>query len=286
MPPASIWIVTPPGYAHSGAFEEFALALSEGLRELGVAAPIVHRRPEGETIVLGANLLPAIADRPPRRAILFNLEQLSPGSPWWSERYLDLLRRRPVWDYSARNVALLRSMGIAATLCEVGHADALRRIVPRETPDIDVLFYGSVNDRRRDALRALEDTGLRVVALFGVYGAARDDYIARSRIVLNLHHYEGRLFEVVRVSYLLANGCCVVSETGDDPEAERAYEGAVAFTSYDGIVPTCLELLRDDARRRALGANGLALMQSRRQADALRAAIGQMPGGFAGLGAG
>ncbi|KAF1071544.1 hypothetical protein [Variovorax sp.] len=284
MPPASIWIVTPPGYAHSGAFEEFALALSEGLRELGVAAPIVHRRPEGETIVLGANLLPAIADRPPRRAILFNLEQLSPGSPWWSERYLDLLRRRPVWDYSARNVALLRSMGIAATLCEVGHADALRRIVPRETPDIDVLFYGSVNDRRRDALRALEDAGLRVVALFGVYGAARDDYIARSRIVLNLHHYEGRLFEVVRVSYLLANGCCVVSESGDDPEAERAYEAAVAFTSYEGIVPTCLALLRDDARRRALGASGLALMQSRRQADALRAAIGQMPGGFAGLG--
>ena len=236
--------------------------------------------------MLGANLLPALSDRPPRRAILFNLEQLSPGSPWWSERYLDLLRRRPVWDYSARNVALLRSMGIAATLCEVGHADALRRIVPRETRDIDVLFYGSVNDRRRAALLALEDAGLRVVALFGIYGAARDDYIARSRIVLNLHYDEGRLFEVVRVSYLLANGCCVVSETGDDPEAERAYEGAVAFTSYEGIVPTCLALLRDDARRRALGANGLALMQSRRQADALRAAIGRMPGGFAGLGAG
>lgn len=284
MSGASIWIVTPPGYVHSGAFEEFALALSEGLRELGVAAPIVHRRPAGETIVLGANLLPALSDRPPRRAILFNLEQLSPGSPWWSERYLDLLRRRPVWDYSARNVALLRSMGIAATLCEVGHAEALRRIVPRETRDIDVLFYGSVNDRRRAALLALEDAGLRVVALFGVYGAARDDYIARSRIVLNLHYDEGRLFEVVRVSYLLANSCCVVSETGDDPEAERAYEGAVAFTSYEGIVPTCLALLRDDARRRALGANGLALMQSRRQADALRAAIGRMPGGFAGLG--
>ena len=286
MSGASIWIVTPPGYVHCGAFEEFALALSEGLRELGVAAPIVHRRPAGETIVLGANLLPALSDRPPRRAILFNLEQLSPGSPWWSERYLDVLRRRPVWDYSARNVALLRSMGIAATLCEVGHADALRRIVPRETRDIDVLFYGSVNDRRRAALLALEDAGLRVVALFGIYGAARDDYIARSRIVLNLHYDEGRLFEVVRVSYLLANGCCVVSETGDDPEAERAYEGAVAFTSYEGIVPTCLALLRDDARRRALGANGLALMQSRRQADALRAAIGRMPGGFAGLGAG
>ena len=47
MSGASIWIVTPPGYVHSGAFEEFALALSEGLRELGVAAPIVHRRQLG-----------------------------------------------------------------------------------------------------------------------------------------------------------------------------------------------------------------------------------------------
>ena len=36
------------------------------------------------------------------------------------------------------------------------------------------------------------------------------------------------MFEIVRVSYLLANRCFVVSERGSDPEGERPYAGSVA----------------------------------------------------------
>ena len=54
--------------------------------------------------------------------------------------------------------------------------------------------------------------GINVKALFGVYGRERDKLIARSKIVLNMHHYSSQIFEIVRVFYLLTNRKAVVAE--------------------------------------------------------------------------
>ena len=84
--------------------------------------------------------------------------------------------------------------------------------------DIDVLFCGSMNERRMQIIQALKDSTLfdkpLVIAQFVGYGAYRDKYIARSKIVLNMHYYTPGIFEIARVSYLLANKKCVVSEEG------------------------------------------------------------------------
>ena len=42
--------------------------------------------------------------------------------------------------------------------------------------------------------------------LFGDYGEVRDRWIARSRVVLNIHFYDIKVAEQVRLSYLLNNG--------------------------------------------------------------------------------
>ena len=87
--------------------------------------------------------------------------------------------------------------------------------------DIDVLFVGSVNERRLIVLKQLAAQGINVDARFNLYGAERDAFVARARIILNVHFYDARLFEIVRVSYLLANRKCVVSETGSDTAFEN-----------------------------------------------------------------
>ena len=46
---------------------------------------------------------------------------------------------------------------------------------------------------------------------YGVYGAERDRLIARSRLVLNVHYFPTHIFEMIRVSYLLANRTAVVA---------------------------------------------------------------------------
>ena len=72
-----IWIVSPPGYAHSRCFEEIAIGLSEAFAALGFDAPIVTAPEQvtGTPVILGCNLLGATT--PPAGSILFNLEQIS-----------------------------------------------------------------------------------------------------------------------------------------------------------------------------------------------------------------
>lgn len=258
--PATVLIVSPKGYAHAQAFEELALALAWALEQAGRTARIV-RRPDqcaGPTVVLGGNLLPQMGvTRLPPNFILYNLEQVQDGSDWITGGYLDLMRRHPCWDYSGQNIARLAALGLNHVRhCPIGYAPTLTRIAPAAEQDIDVLFYGSMNPRRATVIRGLIDTGLKVHAVFGAYGEARDRLIARSRIVLNLHFYEAAVFEIVRVSYLLANRACVVSETGGDRQLEAPFAQAVAFAEHDSLVRRCEELITDTATRDEIAQRG------------------------------
>lgn len=260
----AVTIITPPDRHHSAAFAEVAESVHHGLARLGydvvraVNADVRGRR----LIVLGANLLPSHPVDLPPDSILYNLEQVAPDSPWMNPEAFELLRRHTVWDYSPANVRALAELGIEARHVPIGYAPVLSRIRPAQE-DVDVLFYGSVNERRRLVLRALAARGLKVRVAHGVYGPARDALIARSRLVLNLHYYESRVFEIVRVSYLLANRRAVVSERGLDPELEAPFESGVAFADYDELADRCVELVADPGARRALAAAGFEVMRRR-----------------------
>ena len=272
-PPACIWIVSPPGYPHSRCFEEVAAGLSEAFADLGHHAPVVTRpeQIQGAPLVLGCNLLGPVA--PPPGSILFNLEQISPESPWLAAGYVELLRRHRVWDYSRGNIEALAALGVTATLCEIGYARGLSRIAPAPEQDIDVLFVGSMNPRRMAVLQALAGRGVKVMTAFNAYGPERDALFARAKVVLNIHFYEAKVLEIVRVSYLLANGVAVVSERGQDQAAEADLAEAIAFASYENLASTCLALLADPARRLALGRRGFEVFSARDQATMLRAAL-------------
>lgn len=271
-----LWIVTPESYTHQQAYDDFASGLSAAFTGLGGSAPVIRDAREAagrDLIILGPQLLPpGAASFLTPNSILFNLEQADRASPWMSESYFALLRQRPVLDYSVKNLAALRLMGVPhARLLPPGYAPSLARVTPSATRDIDVLFYGCLNARRSAIIEALKSHGLNVVSVFGVYGAQRDLLIARSKIVLNLHFYESAIFESIRVSFLLANGACVVSEgEADDPDI-APYRDGLATVSYGDIVNRCLALLAHEAERERLAASGVAAAKARPQAGLLRA---------------
>ena len=270
-----IWIVTPEHYLHSRCFEEVALSLREAFDELGYDAPVVTNPAQitGRPIVLGANLLPNIGGALPNDMILYNLEQVQEDSVWINGAYMALLKAHPVWDYSERNITALKAMGVAdITLCGIGYMPGLTRIAGAPK-DIDVLFVGSTNDRRLAVLNALAATGVKVVAGYNCYGAERDALIARAHIVINLHFYEAQLFEIVRVSYLLANRICVVSETGNDSGLEASLASAIAFAPYDGLVETCKRLLADPQERARVAQNGFDRFRTMSQVPMLQHAL-------------
>jgi len=278
----SIWQVQIPGYVHSHAFDEVALGLQAGFDRLGISAPIVSEMEDirGKGVVLGCNFLPKIKIFPsklPKNLILFNLEQVYRTSPWITKDYLDLLKRFVVWDYSEKNIEAWREMGLERVVrCGIGYEPELRRIPEATETDIDVLFYGSVNPRRKKILEALQKAGLRVKTLFGVYGDERDRYIARSKMVLNLHFYDAQVFEIVRVSYLLANRRFVVSEVGADEWGKDIFGEGIAFSSYEELVETCVRYAADEAARVEVARRGFERMRSFRQSEFLGQAIKEL----------
>ncbi|WBO23510.1 CgeB family protein [Sphingomonas abietis] len=273
-----IWIVTPDGYDHSHAFDEVALAMQGAFEALGGSAPIVTdgRAFAGRApIIYGANLLPAdIAQYLPPDSVVINLEQVSDDSAWMNSRYAAVLRDLPVLDYSPRNRDNLAARGVGhAGLLEIGYSPVLTRIRPAPVQDIDVLFYGSTNERRAEILRGLLGAGLTLVNLFNVYGEKRDAAIARAKIVLNLHYYASNIFEIVRISYLLSNRVCVLTEGDATDPAVQPYLGGLAIAPYDRLVERAQTLVADAGERARIAEAGFAAITRRSQAEMLMALI-------------
>lgn len=276
--PFQVVLVQPDGYPHVAAFSEVIEAVVWALRSLGAEVTFAVNRlavPGPTPILFGANLLQAQeVDLLPPGTIIYNLEQVSESSPWCTPHYLSALRRCTVWDYSVRNVASLARMGVAGALhVPIGYVPQLTRIQPAAIEDIDVLFYGSMNERRSRVITQLRDLGLNAYAVFGVYGQTRDELISRSKIVVNIHYYETSIFELVRVSYLLANRKAVVAERSTGTEIDPDLMGAVQFSTYDQLAATCAELAHDDNARRVLSERGFRIMSDRHEANFLSSAL-------------
>ncbi|OBK34767.1 hypothetical protein A5658_10980 [Mycobacterium sp. 1245111.1] len=278
----AVAIASPPNFPHSKAFQEVAEALHHGLLALGHDSVLTNRLDldDRRTIVLGGNVLVRHGLKPPKSPIFYNLEQLGDDLPSMTlPAFSDLFRRYPTWDYSQANIEYLAGLGLPRPAhVPIAYVPELTRIAPAAAEDIDVLFYGASYERRYAVLRDLCDRGLRVKWLSGVYGAARDAWIARSKIVLNLHYWEAKIFEIVRVSYLLANKRAVVSERGADPTLEGDLASGIAFADYDELVDRCVELVDDEGGRRELAERGYQAFAARDQSAILDRALADLNG--------
>ena len=195
--------------------------------------------------------------------IVFQLEVLNSEQGHASNypAYIELLRgAEQIWDYSPQNVQYLAQLGLTKVrYIPLGYSRRLDRISDVGKHDIDVLFYGSASPRRSQIMEALSNRGFRTKSLFGKYGPERDAYIARAKLVLNIHCFETTQLEQVRLSYLLNNKRFVVSETSDS----NPYGDGVVFCDYQDIVARCAYYLGPgmDAERRRIAELGYQSLQ-------------------------
>jgi hypothetical protein len=274
----AVTVVSPPGYAHSAAFNEVAETIHYGLRSLGHDSVLTTdgALPGCRHIVLGSNLLLRHPLPLAHDAILYNLEQVEVGSSWFDPELIDTFRRHVLWDYSARNVAALDALGVkVAHVVPIGYAKELTRVRKAPEPDIDVLFVGSMNARRHAIIGRMRAAGLRVAAAFGVYGKDRDALIGRAKLLLNVHYYDAKVLETVRISYLLANRCAVLSERSSEPAEDATFAEGVAFADYQQLAQRARELIDAPEERERLSRRGFEIMSARPAVEYLRAALAQ-----------
>ena len=241
LPPVHIALIQPLGHLPALGLVDPARYLRHQLRRFGTDVTLAKNRLRADAlnIVLGAHLgfAPDWAQR--HACVFFNLEQLGDGGATLDADYLALLRRSAVADYDSANVAAyLGAEGDAADVPVVPllHAPYLDRAdaLPLHERPIDLLFFGTMNERRRKFLDRVEACGLQVATFdHPVYGEERDAFVRQARAVLNCSYYASSRFEQARVSHCLSLGTPVIAERRGAGAPHAAFDDAV-FWLDDG----------------------------------------------------
>ena len=211
-----------------------------------VIDPEAYTGPEpfGRDVVIAPHRAPRLApvfQSFADRVTLYETENLLAASAW--RAHSETLRRMcpdvPWMNYSARNAQVF------------GDAPRpLRRLLsvpcepprPRATGAPDVLFVGSLNDRRARLLHQLCAAGYHVhVPAQPTFGSELAYLEGASRLVLNIHYYTPGIFESFRVVPAIHRGARVLSETSEADEGANWCE----CVPYDRLVARTVEILEN-----------------------------------------
>ena len=218
----TITLIIPKGYIHSQAFIETSLLLKYSLQSIGYKSEIKINslNPENINIILGYHLLKYSPTLKTYAYIPYQLEQLHKieNDPKLPENYfpnmLKILKNATaIWDYSPKNIKTLKKYDLEAKLLIPGYHKNLEIIKQKKEKNIDILFYGSIDKRRQKIKKEFEKIkNLKTLFVENLYGEKRNKLISESKIILNIHKKGEKLFEPVRISFLLNNKCLILSE--------------------------------------------------------------------------
>ena len=147
------------------------------------------------------------------KIIVFNQEPLTATQRQFMHQnyYIWLKRADEVWDYDEQNIEVLKLIRPDVKLHILKPYKDWSKYKP-VVKDIDILFYGSINEHRRAVLDALKKK-YNVVILNSWDGNVIDNYIMRSKVLLNIHYYyESSMQEQARMIRWIGAPCRIVSE--------------------------------------------------------------------------
>ena len=161
------------------------------------------------------------------KLVVYQLEPLVPNHWWTTDHIINRIRDADeIWDYDLQNIEILNSHGLNNVKFKpIRYSSSLKRIDNNVEQDIDVLFYGSpMNYRTTYVQRIVQSMDRHIVygncnfvwLVHNVTDKRLDDFIARSKIILNINPYEGPTRQQqTRIFYPLINGKCVLSEASE-----------------------------------------------------------------------
>lgn len=222
-------------HIHAARFDELDTAVTEIQAETG------------DTRVVCFN---AHTFEPPPGAIVFNLENVGVGKQVEPGQWPD----HEVWDFSKRNAALLAvnpERTRPVRYVPVGYHPSMRRFEPVPMRDrmVDVVFMGTMNERRAKVIEEIRGMGRTVeIVPHHVYGVERDFILAHAKLVLSVRFYPDGLFPTLRSLHALSNGILPVSELAPETPSWEWY--AVDLGTVPKLVHETLRRGDEELERR------------------------------------
>jgi SAM-dependent methyltransferase len=227
----NLCVIQPAGQVHALGLIDPALYVQHQFQRLGARVTLSKNRlmRDAVNLVFGAHLGFDPALKRDHTCLFVNLEQLGHGGAKLPLSYLELLRHSLVIDYHAANLAAYGADAEDVPLISFGHAPYLPKApisaAAIAARPIDLLFFGSMNERRAKLIARIEACGRKVTTLnTPVYGPERDLIVAQARGVLNCHFYASARFEQVRAFQVLSLGTPLVAERTFGTDAGEAFD--------------------------------------------------------------
>jgi hypothetical protein len=161
----------------------------------------------------------------PKYYIIYQLEQKD-ISKWIDKKYeLSILHSLLTFDYSQSNIdkfhPFLQKKIIFYPIPLIKLDILYPNISIHDKPTNNILFFGSMNDIRKQKLNFLQNklnklnkshAKYQIKIINGLYGEKLYQEIINSKIVLNIHFYKGAILETCRINEILSCGRIVISE--------------------------------------------------------------------------
>lgn len=150
---------------------------------------------------------------PNSKIIAFNQEPLlATQHNFMHKKFYKFLKEADeIWDYDEYNVNVIKTINKNTKLHILKPYKNWDKYKPVKK-DIDILFYGWVNEHREKLLNKLKEK-YNVVILTNTFGDNLDSYILRSKILLNIHYYyECAAQEQARMIRWIGAPCRIISE--------------------------------------------------------------------------
>lgn len=238
--------------------EFVAHSIRRALQKIGVQSSIIHARPDaGYEALPHFVICPQMFERLPDLYVAFQMEQ-SVSTRWFTDAYLRVLENSfAILDYSVANIDALVARGLHRMqlfYLPLGYLPDYSARSDKAGEEYDVVFYGDINnDRRRRFVAALEKV-CRVKVFNDLFGDALRAELAKAKLVVNIHYYEGALLETTRLWECISLGKLVVSERAVNMDENGDLEKLVDFVDLndvDGLVERVQYWLGNEHARQA-----------------------------------
>ena len=188
----------------------------------------------------------------PKKYIVYQFEQTNVTynnvkDIWFTQKYIHFLKNAlDVWDYSMSNVEYLKKNYDITSIryIPLRYSSSIDRAPKIHNKDIDVLFMGSLSDRRK---RILDNLGKKVNLHIGknnLWREERDKLVSRSKIIIKIQFYDNGILELPRISYLLSNRALVISEKGREKNLSKEMDKYMVTCTYKLLETKILEYLK------------------------------------------
>ena len=153
-----------------------------------------------------------------------------------------------IWDYDRLNATFLEWNNIKVNrIVPSLYSKNLERVIPNDNPELDVLFYGTLSDRRVRIIKEITYALYGRIKFAWIFGEPNmEHYISNSKVVLNLHPMEPwNRQEQVRMFFPLINGKTNISETSQ----QNNMPGEIIECPTEELTSTILRVCGSDEWR-------------------------------------